>query len=139
MRRVYAVIGCPGSGKTWICDQVKENFNFVHHDLYIGMAEGRYVEAILEAAPKSDRPLLIEIPFSINTITTPLRDAGFEIVHLIIQEPPLTIAGRYYNREKKKIPQGHLTRMNTYNARALENGWLRGSTEHILEILKGVK
>jgi hypothetical protein len=118
MKKAYMVIGCPGSGKSWVCDQIKHLFHYVHHDLYIGMAGDAYVKAILEASKVAKVPLLIEAPFSISVIMDPLKAAGFHIEPVFIQESPITIAERYLKREKKPIPQGHLTRQNTYLQRA---------------------
>ena len=130
------VIGCPGSGKSWVCDQLKENFDYVHHDLFIGMAGDAYVNEILKRAESAKRPLLIEAPFSISQIKDPLERAGFEITPVFIQEDHAVISDRYRTREKKEIPKGHLTRQNTYLQRADEWRSFKGSSAQVLEHLK---
>lgn len=138
MISVYMVIGCPGSGKSWICDQLKNDFNYIHHDLFIGMTGPAYVRAILKASNESDKPLLIEAPFSISQIKVPLEQANLNVIPIIIKESPLVISRRYQNREKKPIPKGHLTRQNTYAARAIEWGCFTGTTDEILHHLKNI-
>lgn len=134
------VIGCPGSGKSWVTNQVKDDFNFVHHDLFIGMAGETYVKEILKAADadKSNKPMLIEAPFSVNQIKEPLEAQGFKVIPVFIQELPLTIRTRYWQRENKEIPKGHITRQDTYAKRAKEWGSFTGTSQEVMEHLKKV-
>lgn len=137
-KKVYLVVGCPGSGKSYVCEKVKDKFNFIHHDLFIGMAGGTYVKEILKKANDSDKPLLCEAPFSISQIKTPLEEAGLDVVPVFIQELPLTIKTRYWQRENKEIPNGHLTRQNTYAQRAKEWNAFQGTSDEVLEHLRKV-
>lgn len=136
MKKAFMVIGCPGSGKSWVCDQLKELFDYVHHDLYIGMAGDTYVREILKRSDSAKKPLLIEAPFSISQIKDPLEAMGFEITPVFIQEDPNVITERYLAREKKEIPKGHLTRQNTYLSRANEWKAFKGTSTQVLEHLK---
>ena len=138
MKTCYLVVGCPGSGKSWVCDQVKHLFTYVHHDLYIGMAGDNYVDAIKDASEDAEKPLLIEAPFSISKIKEPLEAEGFEVIPVYLQDDHDTISKRYEAREKKQIPKGHLTRQNTYLGRAKAFGHFHGKTEEVLEHLKDV-
>ncbi len=137
-KKIYLVIGCPGSGKSWICDQLKDHFCFTHHDLYIGMAGDTYVKEILKAAEKADKPLLGEVPFSISQIRDPLLQAGLDVIPVFIQELPHTIRTRYWQRENKEIPKGHLSRQDTYARRAKEWGSFSGTSKEVFEHLKGL-
>lgn len=136
MKKAYMVIGCPGSGKSWVCDQLKELFDYVHHDLFIGMAGDTYVTEIVKRSASAKRPLLIEAPFSISQIKDPLEKLGFQIEPVFIQEDLSVITERYLKRENKEIPKGHLTRQQTYNSRAQEWGSFRGTSDQVLEHLK---
>lgn len=136
MKKAYMVIGCPGSGKSWVCDKLKDLFHYVHHDLYIGMAGGTYVQEILKEAKKATKPLLIEAPFSISQIKDPLEQAGLEITPVFIQEDHKTISSRYSARDKKEIPKGHLTRQETYRQRAISWKAFQGTSSQVLEHLK---
>jgi hypothetical protein len=138
--KAYMVIGCPGSGKSWVCDQLEklEKFKYVHHDLYIGMAGPKYVDAILDAAKETEKPILCEAPFSISQLKEPLEKAGIDVIPVFIQELPHTIRTRYWQREKKDIPNGHLTRQNTYAQRAKEWNAFQGTSGEVLEHLKKI-
>jgi adenylate kinase family enzyme len=136
--KAYMVIGCPGSGKSWVCDQLEklDKFEYCHHDLYIKMAGDTYVKEILKRAEKTDKPILCEAPFSISQLKEPLEKAGIDVIPVFIQELPHTIRTRYWQREKKDIPNGHLTRQNTYAQRAKEWGAFQGTSEEVLKHLK---
>lgn len=136
MKKIYMVVGCPGSGKSWVCDQLKEMFDYVHHDLYIGMAGDTYVNEIIKKAGLAKKPLLIEAPFSVSKIKEPLESLGFKITPVFIQEDHQVISNRYKARENKDIPKGHLTRQNTYLSRADEWKAFKGTSNQVLEHLK---
>lgn len=135
MQTVYLVIGCPGSGKTWVCEQLKHKYHYVSHDENI---KHDYVKEVLAATYKSDRPVLIETPFSISQIKDPLETKGIKVVPVFIQESTAVLSGRYRERESKPIPTGHLTRQQTYLSRAREWGSFTGTSTQVLEHLKGL-
>lgn len=133
---IYMVVGCPGSGKSWVCDQMKDLYTYVHHDLFIEMTGTKYLDAIVEAAKTSKRPLLIEAPFSVSQTKEPLEAMGFKVVPVIIQEAPGVIEARYLMRERKIIPKGHLSRQLTYYNRAkLWNSFV-GTSGQVLDHLR---
>lgn len=135
-QKAYMVIGVPGSGKTWVTNQVKDNFCFVHHDAYIGMQGDTYVKEIIKASKTAHKPLLIEAPFSINKIKEPLEKAGIKVEPVFILEHELTLRSRYMQREGKPIPQQHITRLETYRKRAKEMNAFSGTSNQVLEYLK---
>lgn len=135
-KRAKMVVGCPGSGKSWVCDQLKDQYHYVHHDAYIGMQGPVYVDAIKKASKTAHKTLLIEAPFSISQIVDPLIADGFEIEMVFIQEKDDVISGRYEKREKKPIPQGHLTRQQTYAQRARDSGSFSGTSEEVFKYLR---
>lgn len=132
---IYLLVGCPGSGKTWVVNQVKEKFKCVLNDDYIGKP---YVTHILKESVGATKPLLIEAPFSISQVKDPLEQSGLKVVPLVILEKNSVVADRYLKREAKHIPVGHLTRMATYEKRAKENKWFSGTSAEVLEHLKGI-
>lgn len=137
---IYMLIGCPGAGKTWCTEQLKEKFHHVWHDgfIYLKAPKGTYVSEILKQAEGAKKPLLIEAPFSISETLEPLRNAGHNVVPVVIVEKPEIIAMRYLQREKKEIPKGHLTRQKTYEQRAKALKWFHGTTEEVLNHLKAM-
>lgn len=135
---IYLVVGVPGSGKSWVCEQLTQQFEYVHHDGFIGhIAQPQvYVAAILEKAETASKPLLTEAPFSISSIKDPLEEAGYSVTPVFIIEEPEVLSSRYFGREGREIPKGHLSRMNTYAERAEEWGAFRGTSSQVLEFLK---
>jgi gluconate kinase len=137
---IYMIVAVPGSGKTWITNQIEDRFTFIHHDGYIGHINQPqvYVRAILKKADNAEKPILVEAPFSISQIKGPLEKSGYKVHTVFIQEDPSVIARRYSNREGKPIPKGHLTRMKTYASRAREYGGFAGTSQQVLDYLKSV-
>lgn len=141
---MYLIVGAPGSGKTWICSQLEDKFHLIHHDGYIYLKEpGSYVREILKQAPKAEKPILIEAPFSISQTVEPLEKAGHKITPVFIVETDKVHRDRYVAREKKPIPQGHLTRTRTYLQRARDGKHFYGTSaevlKHLLSIVEGAK
>jgi len=136
-KTLYLVVGAPGSGKTWVCNQLENKFHLIHHDGYIYLKQpGAYVQAILTLAPTIDRPILIEAPFSISQTVEPLEKKGYKIHPVFIVEPSAVHADRYQKREGKPIPQGHLTRTQTYLQRAKDGRHFYGTAEQVLKHLQ---
>jgi hypothetical protein len=133
--KVFLVIGCPGSGKTWVCEQLKSLVPFVPHDNFKNSDD--YVSAICLAI-NTKKVVLAETPFSISRIKEPLKSAGIEVVPVFIQEPHHVLQLRYWKREGKDIPAGHLTRQQTYLKRAKEYGAFVGTSEQVLQYLKRI-
>lgn len=135
-RTIDLIVGCPGAGKTWVADRLKDRYELVHHDLYAGMTGDRYVKAIKAAAASTTRPILAEAPFSVSETRRPLERAGLDVRLVCIQEDPRVIARRYQSREGRPIPQGHLTRQNTYREMTEKAGGFIGTSRQVLDHLK---
>lgn len=139
MTKIYLVVGVPGSGKSWCCEQLVNKFTYVHHDGYIYLKQpGAYMKAILGALPSATKPLLIEAPFSVSEIMEPLKKEGHDVIPLFIIEPEQVVRDRYFKREKKLIPQGHLTRMQTYRKRAIELKAFQGTSTEVFNYLNAI-
>lgn len=134
MNQIYLVIGCPGVGKSWVCNQLRELYEYVRHDDYI--QPNAYLAAIVRQAKIATKPLLIETPFSVSQVKEPLEKHGYQITPIFIIEEPDTIRQRYRARENKPIPEGHITRQGTYLSRAIEWQAFRGSSEQALTYLR---
>lgn len=132
---IYVVIGVPGSGKTWVCNQLRDKFKVVAHDDYMN---GNYVDALKKAAKTSDKPILAEAPFSIKNTMEPLEDDGYKVIPVFILEDEITTTRRYEARDKKPIPKQHLTRLNTYRERAKDMAAFSGTSQEVLEYLQNV-
>ena len=135
-RTVDLIVGCPGAGKSWVAERLKDSHQLVHHDAMTGMKGQRYVKAIKAAAARATKPILAEAPFSVSQIRRPLEAAGYEVRTATIQEKRDVIANRYQSREGKPIPQGHLTRQDTYREMAERSGGFVGTNRQVLSHLK---
>ncbi len=135
----YLVVGAPGSGKTWVCSQLSEKYHLIHHDGYIYLKDpGAYLKQILKEGPTATKPVLIEAPFSVSKTVEPLESAGHKVIPVFIIEEPSVHSLRYLRREKKPIPPGHLTRTRTYLERAIQGKHFYGTSEQVLNHLKGL-
>jgi len=139
--KLYCIVAAPASGKTWVTTQLSDKFHLIHHDGYIYLKgpKGAYVRAILAEAPKATKPVLIEAPFSMSEIFEPLKANGYEIEPVFIIEDPKVHTERYFKRENKPIPQGHLTRTLTYLQRAKDGKHFYGTAEQVLKHLQELK
>lgn len=133
MKTVYLVVGCPGSGKTWVCEQLRDKFHYVPHDAY----DEKVYPQILHAATRDMEPVLGEIPFGLSKIHQSLSHHGVRVVPVFIIENEQTLQDRYRQREGRDIITGHLTRQKTYAQRARELGAFCGTAKEVLEHLKG--
>lgn len=123
------LVGSPGVGKTWVGERLKEAYSYIPHDAWIGKD---YVGAILVELGHTTKPVLIETPFSMSLILEPLQSAGCQVTPVFIIEPTDVYTARYFNREQKMPPKGHLTRMNTYLQRARNGDHFYGTSSECL-------
>lgn len=135
-QEIFLLSGVPGSGKSWVCERAKEFYNYIPHDAYIG---GQYIPAIIDAAYNGHRPVLIETPFSMSQIITPLEDEGLRVVPIFVIESPDVLERRWEVRgTPESARKGHLTRQNTYKARAMEYCAFCGGSDDVLFYLKSI-
>lgn len=130
----YLVVGAPGSGKTTVCTQLADQFEYVPHDAY----PKTYIQEVYNRFKNATKPLLIETPFSVSGIIDPLTKAGINVVPVFIIETPEVTTKRYEAREGKPIPKGHLTRIETYKQRAKDLKAFSGTSNEVLSYLKGI-
>lgn len=133
---IYLVVGTPGSGKTWVCEQLTDKFAYLAHDEFIDAGTDAYVKAAARLADYANTPVLIETPFSVSKIFEPLTKMGYQVTPVFIIESPAVTTKRYEDREKKPIPSGHLSRINTYITRAKEHKAFMGTSQAVLDYLK---
>ncbi len=132
--KVVLLVGVPGSGKTWVTSQLADQYTHVAHDDYRGKD---YWPAILKADVASDKPLLIETPFSISDLKSKLEAAKASYELVFVDNDPKIISERYTRREGKPYPGGNLTRLMTFRDRAKESNSFIGTSDAVLAHLKG--
>lgn len=136
MQNIYLICGVPGSGKTWVCEKVKDRFHYVPNDEYIN---GNYAEALKTAARKAEKPILADCPFGERLLRESLETSGIKVIPYFIVEAPHIVKTRYEARDKKPIPRAHLTRAISIVNRAVEWQAPMGNAESILLMLSEIK
>lgn len=135
MLPIYLVCGVPGSGKTWVCEQLRGDFLYVSHDDYIGED---YAKAVLTAAKTAHKPVLADCPFAERILRDRLEKGGFTVLPYFIVEDGQTVRRRYEARENKPIPSAHITRSISIKTRAEEWRAPFGKSHEVLQMLKKV-
>lgn len=131
---IYLLVGVPCSGKTWVVNQVLEQFEPVRNDDHIG---GDYIGAILKASDReTGKPVLAEAPFSVAQVVDPLKARGRRVIPVFILEREGKLIARYFERTGEQIPQGHLTRQETYRIRAETMKAFSGTSAEVLSHLR---
>lgn len=136
MNSVHLIIGVPGSGKTWVCEQLDgKGFHYVAHDNYI---KGNYIGALHDAARFQTCPILAEAPFSITAIKEPLERFGIWVNPVFVLTPENELHRRWHERGnvEEKTKNGHISRQHTYRQRALEYRAFSGTADEVLKYLK---
>jgi gluconate kinase len=134
---VYLLCGVPGSGKTWVANQLTDKFMYIEHDQYIKQPELE-LATVINACNTQPKPVLLTCPFGETALRDALTSQGIPTVPLFIVEPPETIKRRYEARDKIHIPQSHLTRASTILNRAVEWNSVHGDSIAILNHLRNL-
>jgi hypothetical protein len=130
MNEVLILVGAPGSGKTWVSDQLKDIFDVVEHDNY----KSGYCYVLAKRA-LGEKPVLGNTPFGLSDIMKSLLMHGVKCIPVFVIESDHVVSERYEKREGRAIPQGHITRQQSYIARAKELNAFKGTSTQVLEHL----
>lgn len=142
---VYLVCGVPGSGKSWVCDQLK-GFVYVSHDAFIGPKTGLSkavgtagLVAAVKEATKGKNPVVVDCPFGESELKAKLEAAGCEVEPLFIVETTAVIKERYRSRNgaSRELPKASATRAESIKERAKEWGAKCGTSKEVLSMLEG--
>ncbi len=140
---IYLICGVSGSGKSWICRQLRDKFTYVEHDkfyappskMHVTMCNRLYQTALKDAA-KGDKPVITECPFAERTLREDLEKAGFKVIPYFVIEPTSVVQHRYRTREGKEVSAAVITRSVTIRKRADEWDAPSGTSNEILAMLK---
>lgn len=157
-RKVYLIAGVSGSGKSWVCRQLTDKFNYIAHDRcwrhpfktpeqnaldpkWEDGAESIHLEVILKTlAEGSDhRPILTECPFAERKLKEDLERHHVKVIPYFVIEHPGIVRRRYYEREGKFPQQAVLTRAQTIKERAREWKAPFGTSDEVLSMLRGLQ
>lgn len=136
MSSIYLVCGVPGSGKTWVLNQINVlNVKVIHHDDYLDYSPEKYAMLLVEALKTHDK-VVADCPLFISAIIATINDINISIKPIFIIEDAHTIKTRYEQREHRSIPKQHLSRIPTLVKRAQEYKAFMGTSEQVLNKLK---
>lgn len=131
---IYILVGVPGSGKTWVTDQLKDDYVVVEQDDYIGLDYAKSLLHVWRDTPDG-KDIIANTPFGLSKLMEDLEDYKVEAVFII--ENQVVLSKRYSDRTSKTIPKGHITRQDTYRQRARDLNAYSGTSEQVLQYLKG--
>ncbi len=144
MQPIYLICGVPGSGKSWICEQLKYKFTYVPHDHYfVGyrmhkMEATRQYLAAIDAAASGPSPVITDSPFAEREMKEKMERLGLTVQPYFVIEPVAVVQARYSNRTGYDLPPSSATRAITIKKRAEEWGAPYGTSTEVLNMLKAL-
>lgn len=141
-KKIFILVGASGSGKSWVANQIRNQYSYVPHDTHGLKGNKDYVMAISAVATASDKPVVCDTPYSLSQIQGPLVEKGYDVRPVFIIEKPSTTKQRYeerYQATKKGqslMPKGHITIIETYKKRAEELNAPSGTSSEILDYMR---
>lgn len=88
---VYLLVGAPASGKSWVANQLLDQFTYISYD---GNRKKTHLDLLRQP---SDKPILYDPTFKISTMIRRHSDE-FNFVIVAIQEDEQTLRQRIANR-----------------------------------------
>jgi shikimate kinase len=134
MQPVYLICGVSGSGKSWVCRQLQDQYAYLAHDLHYE----DHVAATHTLAKHAIRPVLTECPFGERVTREQLEVLGVKVIPVFVIEPVHIVRKRFEEREKRELPKNVATRAMTIIDRAREWGAFYGSSDDVLTHLRGL-
>lgn len=141
MQPIYLICGVPGSGKSWVCEQLKSDFEYLCHDDY---SKENFPVLLAQATISSNKPVLADCPFAERELRERLFEKGCHVISVFIIETPEICQARYEEREEAKrrklhpYPKQFLSRAASIASRAVEWKAFRGTSQEVLDHLKGL-
>lgn len=136
MQKVYILVGSPGVGKTWVSNQLKDQYEVIEHDDFMYTRNNEYVKALIQSSQSNNKSIIANTPFGLSDLIEALEHNKIEVIPIFIIEHPTILEQRYRKRENKAIPKGHITRQQTYYNRSLELNAFKGTALEALNYLK---
>lgn len=126
---LYMVIGVSGSGKSWVCSQLTDKFNYIAYDKH---KKSEIVDTLLSNA---DKPLLYDPVIGISTFINRNTDK-FDIRVAAIVEDFITVKDRLIKRGGK-LTKSIYNRYNVIKRRSDKYADFTGDSKKVLDWLKG--
>lgn len=133
-QKVYIVCGPSGIGKTWVCEQLKDQYEYVPHDIH---DVKEYPDALEEAANTSQKPVVGEAPFRTSVLVNELRQRGIKCEAIYIVEPEHVWESRVMLRDGALgVTERRIKQYHHLKNRAAEVGDYVASAQEVLTYLK---
>ncbi len=129
-KTVYLLCGVSGAGKTWVCKQLLDKFDYVPHDENFKDPMKPYEKN------EFSKDIITECPFAERVMKLQLEKLGFPVVPVFVIEPPHVIRERYKTREGKEPHKAAMTRASSIKNRALEWDAFHGDSAQVLKHLQ---
>lgn len=129
--KVYMVCGTAGAGKSWVCEQLIEQYHYVSFDR---VPKKDHVEVIRTASTDNTKLVLYDPNIKISTFIK-RHSHEFDIVPIFIIEDENTIKERLISRGGKWTE--HIgKRMKVMEARNKKYGVFSGTSSEVLDFLR---
>lgn len=132
---VYLLCGVPGSGKTWVCNQIGEFFRHIPHDFH---THDTLAVVAKDASKRSDKPIVIDCPFNERNLRAKLEAQGLPVTPVFIVEKAEVIRDRYWKRERRVPSPNVLTRAATIMEKVKEWKATYGTSDEVLQFFKRI-
>jgi gluconate kinase len=152
---IYLICGVQGSGKTWVCQQLREQseaYYYIPHDQCWYHKDtspeemptagwgppgsiSTHFPTLVGEADESDVPIITEVPFGERNLRDQLTSTGFRVTCIFVVEPVEVLKERYSKREGKPLSQSAITRSLTLEQRARDWDCFYGTSEEVLSHL----
>jgi len=128
---IFMVIGCSGSGKSWVCNQLKDLFTYISYD---STRKKNHISGLLAY---SDKPKLYDPPIKISTFFK-RNSSRFNIRCVAILESDDVVKSRIEKRGGEWTD--HISKRNkTMRKRAEKYAEFSGTSEQVLDYLKNIQ
>lgn len=127
--KLYLVCGVSGSGKSWVCNQLKDKYEYLSSD---SSPKKGHVEKLKEMA-KTSKPLLYDLSVSISTFIKN-NAAEFDIYPIFIKETREVILARLAERGTGMALSD--SRLKAIDSRTVKYGKFSGTTVEVLKYLE---
>ena len=127
--KLLLLIGCSGSGKTWVSSQLTDKFYVVHYDL---TPKAKLLDVIRQQP--SDKPILLDLPIKTSTFIRRHSDE-FDIRVVSILGDFLRVKVQILKR-KGKITKTLYRRWKVMKKRTETYAEFHGDSDQVLSYLK---
>ncbi len=131
---IFLICGVPGSGKTWVSEQLKDQYEYVPHDKH---PIESYGSVLASAAKTATKPIIAECPFRMSQLIEELKAKNVSVNPYFIVEMAKTVRERYEKRESKPIPKQHISAIGKLRGTADKYKAITGTSDEIHRYLKG--